>query len=222
MATIFDVNANELIEKLAIELKKNDNIKSPEWANYVKTGMSKDRLPVNIDWWYVRAASILRKIFLNGPIGVSKLRTYYGSKKRRGFKPPRFYRAAGNHIRKIMQQLEKAELIEQKEVSKYKGRVTTKKGEALLNKVASEINNISIKKETKTDSKDSSKKKKAKQESTKEATKETKKETKKEKKETKTTKKETKSTDTSKSQKGKKVKPKKKQIKDKGVSNVKY
>ena len=70
-----EVPQDELIKKVAEELKSI--IGQPEWAPFVKTGNHKERPPVDNDWWYIRAASVLRKVYLLGPIGVSKLRTKY-------------------------------------------------------------------------------------------------------------------------------------------------
>ena len=138
MATVYDVEPNKLIEELAKKLSALENMKSPEWAAFVKTGMSKDRVPAREDWWYVRAASILRSIYRSkGPIGVQKLRIKYGSKKNRGHKPGKFYKASGKIIRLIIQQLEKEELVKQTEVGVHKGRILTGKGKSLLDKTAS-------------------------------------------------------------------------------------
>ncbi|MCK4522280.1 MAG: 30S ribosomal protein S19e [Nanoarchaeota archaeon] len=139
MASIYDVDANELIEKAAIELKKTEHIKPPVWADYVKTGVSKERAPANKDWWYIRAAAILRTIYRMGPIGVSKIRTRYGSKKARGFKPKHFYSASGNIIRKILQQLEKAGFLKKEEKSLRKGRLITPAGKSFLDKIATQM-----------------------------------------------------------------------------------
>jgi len=82
MATIYDINPTDLINKAAIELKKTKSVQKPEWASYIKTGAGKERTPDDSNWWYMRAGSILRKVYLRGPIGVSKLRTFYGNKKK--------------------------------------------------------------------------------------------------------------------------------------------
>jgi len=148
MANIYDVNQTELIEKVAEELKKIPELKPTEWAAFVKTGVSKERPPIRSDWWYSRAASILRNVYRFGPIGVSKLRTKYGVKKNRGVKPGRFYRASGNIIRKILQQLAKAELIKEDKKGVHKGKVITPKGVKLLSKAAGEIKESKPKKET--------------------------------------------------------------------------
>jgi small subunit ribosomal protein S19e len=139
MATIHDVDANELIEKVAEELKKNESIKPPEWSDFVKTGRHKERTPLRKDWWYIRAAAVLRTTYRNSPIGVAKLRVKYGGKKRRGHKPSKFYIGSGNIIRKILQQLEKAGFLKQIEKAQHKGRTITPQGKSFLDKLANEI-----------------------------------------------------------------------------------
>ena len=69
--------------------------------------------------------------------GVSKLRTKYGSKKNRGFKPEEFRKAGGKIIRTILQQSDKAGFTEiAKDIrdvrSKKPGRQLTKKGKDFL------------------------------------------------------------------------------------------
>ena len=139
MATVYDVDSAEIIEKTAIELKKANLVSAPKWASFVKTGMSKERPPVREDWWYVRTASLLRKIYMKGPIGVSKLRTLYGGRKNRGHKTEHFYKGSGSIIRKILQQLQNAGLIKFAEKGYHKGRVITPTGMELLDSIATEI-----------------------------------------------------------------------------------
>lgn len=139
MANVYDVDQGELIEKAAEELKKVEEVKAPEWANFVKTGTHKERAPLDKDWWYLRAASVLRRVYRLGPIGVSKLRTKYGGKKNRGVKPGKFFKASGNILRKVLQQLEKAELVKNDDKSKRKGRVITPKGKSFLDKIATQL-----------------------------------------------------------------------------------
>ena len=134
MTSIRDYKASETIAKVKQELKKIDSVKPPEWSKFVKTGAHKERTPVEKDWWYTRCASVLRRVYLYGPFGVSKLRVKYGGKKNRGHKPEKFYMGSGNILRKVLQQLEKAELIKYKKEGIRKGRIITPKGESLLNK----------------------------------------------------------------------------------------
>ena len=136
---IHNIDPTLLIHKTADELKKVSELKPPAWAPFVKTGMSKERPPKQEDWWFIRSASILRKLFVIGPVGTSKLRTKYGSKKNRGMQPDKFFVASGNNIRKILQQLEKAGLAKQTVKGVHKGRVVTPAGQRLLESVASAI-----------------------------------------------------------------------------------
>ena len=129
-----EVDANKLIESIAKELKKIKEIEPPEWAKFVKTGVAKERLPQQKDWWYIRAASILRKIYFQ-PLGVSRLRRKYGSRKNRGYKPERFYPGSGSIIRKILQQLEAASLVQKS----AKGRELTAKGRQLIDTLAGKV-----------------------------------------------------------------------------------
>jgi small subunit ribosomal protein S19e len=136
---IRDVDATLLIHGAAEELKKDANIKPPEWASFVKTGMSREKPPVQQDWWFVRSAAILRKISVLGPVGTSKLKTKFGGRKNRGVRPDRFYAASGNIIRKILQQLEKAGLAKQEAKGVHKGRVITPNGTKLLETVPTQL-----------------------------------------------------------------------------------
>ena len=131
---IGNVSQEKLVLALSEELKTV--IKMPEWAKFAKTGAHRETLPKNPDWWYLRAASILRVINIKGPVGVGKLRIRYGGRKNRGMRPDRFALASGKVIRTILQQLEEAELIKQETVKTHKGRVVTPKGVSMLSKVS--------------------------------------------------------------------------------------
>jgi len=135
MVSVYDVDATALIEKLAGKLAKE--IEMPAWANFVKTGTHKERPPVLENWWYIRAAAILRTIYKNGPVGVSKLRSKYGGAKNRGRKRHHFTKGSGKVIRTIVQQLEEKGYL--KRAPKGKGRLTTSAGQSLLEKTASEV-----------------------------------------------------------------------------------
>ena len=138
MVTVYDVPPDKLIEALAKYIKEHiPEVKPPEWALFVKTGgPCKIKPPDNPDWWYYRAASILRKLYLHGPVGVERLRTAYGDRVRDKVRPERFWKGGGSIIRKILQQLEQAGLVEK--VPK-KGRRLTPKGRSLLDKIATRI-----------------------------------------------------------------------------------
>lgn len=139
MTHILSVNQNDLVNQTAEELKKQKLVQPVDWSKFVKTGHHKHRLPDSQDWWYSRSAAILRSIAKLGPIGTEKLRTKYGGKKDRGHKPEKFYKASGSIIRKILQQLETAELIKQTQKGVHKGRILTPKGMSFLDKLAVQI-----------------------------------------------------------------------------------
>jgi small subunit ribosomal protein S19e len=125
----------ELIRATARYLKENRIVSPPRWAPYVKTGVSKERPPQDPDWWYIRCAALLRKIHLRGALGVSRLRRMYGGRHRMGHRNPHFYPGSGSVIRKALQQLEAAGLIEKTR----KGRVVTEKGRRLLEEMSESI-----------------------------------------------------------------------------------
>lgn len=139
MAKFLEVNPNELIAKVADELKKDEKMSAPTWALFCKTGVSREKLPDQNDWWYTRAASILRKVAILGPVGVNKLSVKYGSKQNRGMKPERFHKASRNILRTILQQLETKGLVKQAEIGVHKGRIITKEGKDLLNKISEKM-----------------------------------------------------------------------------------
>ena len=72
MAKVYDVPADMLIKKLT-EILKSEDLNPPTWISFVKTGVHADKPPQKVDWWYTRCASILRKIYLNGPISIADM-----------------------------------------------------------------------------------------------------------------------------------------------------
>jgi len=136
MVNVYDVDPSKLVYATAEQLKSM--IEQPEWTFFVKTGVHKERNPVNKDWWYFRCASVLRKVYVKGPIGTAKLRRYYGGKKNRGHKPERTYKGSGSITRRALQALEKAELIT-KSNNERKGRIVTAKGQSFVDKIATQL-----------------------------------------------------------------------------------
>jgi small subunit ribosomal protein S19e len=137
MVTVFDVHPETLINKTADALKKD--LKAPEWAKFVKTGHHKERPPTNQDWWQVRCAAILRSVYIQGPIGVAKLRKKYGGIKNRGVRPKKFFIASGSVTRKALQQLQEAGYVANQDKGLKKGRIITGKGKSLLDGLSKEL-----------------------------------------------------------------------------------
>ena len=137
MSSIYELNAQEYNKKLAEALKKVLEFKEPEWIAFVKSSTSKQRPIEDLDFWYKRAASILRQIYIRGIIGVNRLRTRYGGKKNRGSRPEEFRKAGGKIIRTILQQSDKAGFTEIAKAikglrNKKPGRQLTENGRKFL------------------------------------------------------------------------------------------
>ena len=137
--TIFTKDPVKFIPALAEALKKIGEFEVPEWAMYVKSGVSRERPPANDNFWHIRAASILRQLYIKGVVGVGKLRTRYGSRKDRGGKPDKFKKSGGKIIRVILQQAEMAGLVEKISRLQY-GRRLTQSGRDLLDSIEVENN----------------------------------------------------------------------------------
>ncbi|MDG6954322.1 MAG: 30S ribosomal protein S19e [Nitrososphaerota archaeon] len=135
MVNARDVPSAKLISALAEQMKSVSAVQEPDWARYVKTGSHAERPPTNSDWWFTRAASLLRKLYLHGPVGLGDLERAYGGTKALHYYPKHHRDAGGSSIRKILKQLEQAELVSKTP----KGRVLTPKGRAMLDKTSREV-----------------------------------------------------------------------------------
>ncbi|MCL5018789.1 MAG: 40S ribosomal protein S19 [Candidatus Pacearchaeota archaeon] len=138
--SVYEMSPQEYNLKLAEALKNVPEFKAPEWVNFVKSSSSKERPIEDADFWHKRAASILRQIYKNGIVGVSRLRTRYGSKMNRGVRPERFVKSGGKIIRTILQQADAAgftETIKSIKGTKEKrpGRKLTAKGKSFLEEI---------------------------------------------------------------------------------------
>jgi small subunit ribosomal protein S19e len=134
MSTVYDVEAEPLIKEVAEELE--DEFEAPDWTNYAKTGAKKDRPPEQDNWYHIRSAAILRRIYTDGPLGVSRLRTIFGESTNNGHAPEHHGKASGKVIRTALQNLEEAGLVEEEE---GEGRAITEEGQALLDGKAGEV-----------------------------------------------------------------------------------
>ncbi|MCL4391521.1 MAG: 30S ribosomal protein S19e [Candidatus Parvarchaeota archaeon] len=136
----YDVDQIKLVNQVAKKLEDGKVTPPPEWAMFVKTGASKDRVPSQSNWWYLRAASIIRRMYINKrPIGVNRLKNIYGDKEKNRYSGQHFRPAGGAIIRHILQQLEKAELIKKVKIQSHFGRVLTPKGISFTDSAAKEL-----------------------------------------------------------------------------------
>jgi small subunit ribosomal protein S19e len=136
MSTPYEIPAEKLIVETAKDLKEKMKLKRPKWSLFLKTGAHKERMPDDENWWWIRAASILRKLYLQGgEVGVERLRTSYGSRKHRGVKPEKFHKSGGKIIRTILQEFDALGFTEKTK----KGRKITNKGREYINKISSKV-----------------------------------------------------------------------------------
>ena len=143
MITPHDVPASQFIEKLAKYIKENiEQVQPPAWSAVAKTGSHVEKPPQDPDWWYTRCASVLRKIYVHGPIGLEQLRSEYGGRKGFSVRPNHASKAGGSNIRKIFQQLEEAGLIQ---TTRPKGRVMSPKGRKMLQEISQDIQKETVK-----------------------------------------------------------------------------
>ena len=137
MTTPHDVPASKFIDRLAKYLRENvDEVQPLPWSTFAKTGTHVEKQPQNPNWWYTRTASILRKVYIHGPIGLEKLRADYGGRKGFTVKPNHASKAGGSNIRKTLQQLETAGLIQ---TTRPQGRRISPKGRKLLQEVSDTV-----------------------------------------------------------------------------------
>ena len=136
MTTVYDVPPQKLIELTAEKLREFPEITEPAWANDVKTGTHVETQPVQEDWWFVRSAAVLRKVYLQGPIGTERLSAEFGGARDRRVKPYKAVKGSRSIVRNSLKQLEAAGLVA---ADKNRGRVITSKGQSLLDNVARDV-----------------------------------------------------------------------------------
>merc|ERR1712217_327964 len=113
--------------------KRQGRFEIPKWADVVKTSTAKELPPMNPDWLYIRAASMVRKIYIHGGAGVGGFCKVYGGQKRRGTCTNIFCKGSKKIARYVLQQLEEMSLVEQDENG---GRKITNEGQRELDTVA--------------------------------------------------------------------------------------
>jgi small subunit ribosomal protein S19e len=137
MTTVYDVPADKLIEAAAKRLADLPEVKPPEWASFVKTGVHREKPPTRKDWWHVRSAAVLRKVYLLGPIGTERLAAEFGGNEDRGSAPKHPRQGSRNTVRKSLQQLAAAGLVADE--PKNRGKVVTPKGQSFLDHTAHDV-----------------------------------------------------------------------------------
>jgi small subunit ribosomal protein S19e len=135
MTTVYDVPPTLLIEKVAKFLKDEAKIEPPEWAPFAKTGVHTKNSPVQPDWWFTRSAAVLRKVYILGPMGPSRLSAEFGGRRDDGSAPYHPRKGSRSIIRLCLTQLEQLGLV----AKTKQGRVVSPQGRKLLDNVSFEI-----------------------------------------------------------------------------------
>ncbi|KAL6013446.1 Protein component of the small (40S) ribosomal subunit [Asimina triloba] len=134
--TVKDVSPHDFVKAYAAHLKRSGKVELPDWADIVKTARFKELAPYDPDWYYIRAASMARKIYLRQGIGVGGFQKIYGGRQRNGSRPPHFCKSSGSIARHILHQLQKMSIIE---TDQKGGRRITSSGQRDLDQVAGRI-----------------------------------------------------------------------------------
>eukprot|EP00462_Mataza_sp_D1_P005046 CAMPEP_0175101394 /NCGR_PEP_ID=MMETSP0086_2-20121207/7771_1 /TAXON_ID=136419 /ORGANISM="Unknown Unknown, Strain D1" /LENGTH=191 /DNA_ID=CAMNT_0016375917 /DNA_START=54 /DNA_END=630 /DNA_ORIENTATION=+ len=135
--TVKDVDPTEFIKALAAYFKQSGKIDLPDWHDLVKTATHKEMCPIDPDWYYIRAASLARKVYIRGGTGVGAFKKVYGGRSRQCKSMEHFNKACGGLIRHILKQLGEMEIVEVR--GDRKGRWLTKNGQRQLDTIAGQI-----------------------------------------------------------------------------------
>ncbi len=102
----------------------------------VKTSAGNEMPPQDSEgWFYKRAASVARHIYLRKEVGVGKLNKLYGNAKSRGARPSHHADASGSINRRVLQALEKIGVVE---LSPKGGRRISENGQRDLDRIAAQ------------------------------------------------------------------------------------
>ncbi|KAL2912368.1 Protein component of the small (40S) ribosomal subunit [Polyrhizophydium stewartii] len=134
--TVKDVSAHSFVKAYAAYLKRTGKLELPKWVDLVKTGAHKELAPYDPDWYYVRAASVARHIYLRGGVGVGGLKKNYGGAKNRGNRPHHSGVGSGSVARSVFQSLEKIKVLE---LDPNGGRRISVDGRKDLDRIAQQI-----------------------------------------------------------------------------------
>ncbi|KAL1935580.1 hypothetical protein VTP01DRAFT_4720 [Rhizomucor pusillus] len=131
--TVKDVNAHEFIKAYAAYLKRTGKLEVPKWVDIVKTGTYKELAPYDPDWYFIRAASVARHIYIRKSVGVGALCKVHGGRVNRGTRPSHHVDGSASVNRKVLQSLEKIGVLEK---DKKGGRRITQDGQRDLDRIA--------------------------------------------------------------------------------------
>ncbi|CZT25347.1 probable 40S ribosomal protein S19 [Ramularia collo-cygni] len=132
--SVRDVPSDKFIAAYAAFLKRQGKLPIPGWSDTVKLSNAKELPPQSQDWFYIRAASVARHVYVRKTVGVGRLRKVHGGTKNRGSRPSHHVDASGSVDRKVFQALEKIGVLEKDE--EKGGRRITQSGQRDLDRIA--------------------------------------------------------------------------------------
>ena len=139
---IYDVLPQDLINVVATQLKTDNSLQVPPEAKFWKTSWMREFPPEDYkNFWYIRGASLLRKLYRR-PIGISRLKKIYGGRTPGYVHLKHTGKGSGAIIRRILQQLEKSGLVQKTDKN---GRILTNAGRSLLDKAAATLQRAEVK-----------------------------------------------------------------------------
>ena len=133
--TVKDVDQHAFVKAFAAFLKKTGKMRVPDSVDLIKSARFKELAPNDADWFYIRAAAVLRHIYMRSPVGVGAVTKIFGGRKKNGVRPSHFCRGSGGVARKALQALEGLKLIEKTEG----GRKITVQGRRDLDRIAAQV-----------------------------------------------------------------------------------
>lgn len=98
---IHEVRPERFNATLKSYLKSSNKMVLPEHHDIMKTGEGKELAPCDDDWYYLRAAAIVRQIARFGTVTSECMAWRYGSRKNRGVRPSKYvpaYREIGDSV----------------------------------------------------------------------------------------------------------------------------
>uniref|UniRef100_A0A8C6I3R8 Small ribosomal subunit protein eS19 n=1 Tax=Mus spicilegus TaxID=10103 RepID=A0A8C6I3R8_MUSSI len=136
--TVKDINQQEFVRALAAFLKKFGKglLKVLEWVDTVKLAKHKELAPYDENWFYTRAASTARHLYLRGGAGVGSMTKIYGGRQRNGVRPSHFSRGSKSVARRVLQALEGLKMVEKDQDG---GRKLTPQGQRDLDRIAGQV-----------------------------------------------------------------------------------
>ncbi|KII62427.1 40S ribosomal protein S19-1 [Thelohanellus kitauei] len=139
MPGVCDVDPSEFVFELSKSLQKKSGIELPEFTTFCKTSHGKEHAPYRKDWFFVRMASMARRLYTEQGMGVGHFTRIYGVGKRNGTRPKHHVDGSGSVSRKALQLLGKLNIVEIDQVNG--GRRLTAQGRKELDAVANVVLN---------------------------------------------------------------------------------